>query len=88
MFYFLPTNGGEKCGLRSEGEMESHARSLVKAVSWRICGTAVTFALAWIVTRKLPTAAIIGAADAVTKVGAFYLHERVWQRIAFGKSEG
>lgn len=32
--------------------MESHYRSIVKAISWRAGGTVVTFAVAWILTPK------------------------------------
>ena len=65
--------------------MESHYRSMVKAVTWRLGGTAVTFAVAWILTRELTLAAEIGLLDTIIKVGAFYVHERMWNRISFGK---
>ena len=65
--------------------MESHYRSIVKAVTWRAGGTVVTFAVVWILTRELPLAIGIGLLDTVIKVGAFYVHERIWNRISFGK---
>ncbi len=65
--------------------MESHYRSIVKAITWRAGGTVVTFAVVWILTRELPLAIGIGLLDTVIKVGAFYVHERLWNRISFGK---
>lgn len=65
--------------------MESHYRSIVKAITWRAGGTVVTFAVVWILTRELPLAIGIGLLDTVIKVGAFYVHERMWNRISFGK---
>lgn len=67
--------------------MESHLRSIVKAVTWRAGGTVVTFAVAWILTRRLELAAQIGILDTLVKIGAFYAHERVWNRIGFGQKK-
>jgi uncharacterized membrane protein len=73
--------------------MESHYRSIVKAITWRAGGTIVTFAVAWILAQKLELAAAqklelaaqIGLLDTVIKIGAFYAHERIWNRVGFGK---
>ena len=67
--------------------MESHFRSIVKAVTWRTGGTVVTFAVAWGLTRELELAAQIGIFDTVVKIGAFYAHERIWNRLNFGKKK-
>ncbi|MHC4337279.1 MAG: DUF2061 domain-containing protein [Planctomycetota bacterium] len=65
--------------------MESHIRSIAKAITWRIGGTVVTFMVAWVVTRELSVAAGIGLLDSVIKIGVFYVHERLWIRVKFGK---
>lgn len=65
--------------------MESHWRSIAKAITWRIGGTVVTFGVAWILTRRFELAAQIGLLDTLIKLGAFYVHERVWNRLNFGK---
>ncbi|MDT8299863.1 MAG: DUF2061 domain-containing protein [Sedimentisphaerales bacterium] len=67
--------------------MESHARSIAKAITWRTGGTVVTFAVAWILTRRLDLAAQIGLLDTVIKIAAFYFHERLWNRLSFGKKK-
>jgi uncharacterized membrane protein len=65
--------------------VESHYRSIVKAITWRAGGTVVTFAIAWILTGNISLSAGIGILDTVVKIGAFYLHERLWLRVKFGK---
>ena len=67
--------------------MESHFRSIAKAITWRTGGTIVTFAVALILTRKFELAAQIGILDTFIKIGAFYVHERIWNRLRFGKHE-
>jgi len=65
--------------------METHARSIAKAVSYRFLGSAVTFAVAFVITRKVDLAVGIGVVDTVMKIGAFYIHERLWNHLPFGK---
>ena len=57
----------------------------MKALSWRVIATLVTFTVAWLVTGQLKFAAEIGLADTIIKLGAYYLHERTWMRVSFGK---
>jgi uncharacterized membrane protein len=65
--------------------VETHFRSIVKAISWRVGGTVVTFLVAWVLAGSLDLAARIGVLDTVIKIGAFYVHERLWNRLSFGK---
>ncbi len=65
--------------------MESHARTIAKALSWRVIATVVTFVVAWIVTGHLTFAAEIGLADTIIKLGAYYGHERIWIHVPFGR---
>ena len=67
--------------------MESHIRSIAKAITWRTGGTVVTFIVAWSFTGNLRLATGIGLIDTVVKVGAFYAHERLWNRLQFGKQK-
>ncbi|KPK44447.1 MAG: hypothetical protein AMJ65_03075 [Phycisphaerae bacterium SG8_4] len=67
--------------------MESHFRSIAKAITWRAGGTIVTFAVAWILTGSVELAAQIGVLDTAVKIGAFYAHERMWNRLSFGKQK-
>ncbi len=57
---------------------ESHQRSIVKAVTWRIIGTLDTFLWSLLITKKAFAAGSIASLETVTKIGLFYAHERVW----------
>ena len=64
---------------------ETHARSVVKAVSWRTLGTLDTFAISWLLTGRVEIAGSIAGLEIITKLAWYYLHERVWASIAWGR---
>lgn len=64
---------------------ETHTRSLVKAISWRVTGSVDTFVLSWLVTGSLGFAGSIASIEVFTKITLYYLHERAWAVIPFGK---
>jgi uncharacterized membrane protein len=66
---------------------EAHSRSLVKAVSWRCTGSVDTFVLSWLITGSFKFASGIAATELVTKVVLYYLHERVWAFVPWGRGE-
>jgi uncharacterized membrane protein len=65
--------------------METHFRSILKAISWRAGGTVVTMLTAWLFIGKADVAIKIGLIDTFLKIGVFYFHERLWNRINYGK---
>lgn len=65
--------------------MENRKRSIFKAISWRITGTMDTFLLSWLITGKPKIAASISIAELITKTLLYYLHERVWNKIKYGR---
>lgn len=66
---------------------ETHARSIAKALSWRILGTVATSALVFVFTRRLALSLAVGGLEFVSKIGLFWLHERVWDRLRYGRQE-
>lgn len=64
---------------------ETHARSVAKAVSWRVMGTIATTLLVFIFTRKIVVSLTVGGVEFLSKIGLFWLHERVWDRLHYGK---
>ena len=64
---------------------EKNYRSLVKSISYRITGTIATFLISLIVTGKIEFALSIMSVDFVSKIAIFYFHERMWNKIKFGK---
>jgi uncharacterized membrane protein len=63
----------------------SHLRSVAKAVTWRFVGSLDTFILSLIFTGQLKYAVSIASAEALTKIALFYVHERAWRRVAWGR---
>ncbi len=65
---------------------DKHRRSIAKAVSWRIIGTFITAFLIFAFTRKWGLSLGIGILDFTIKVFTYYLHERAWLVVRWGKS--
>ena len=65
---------------------DTHVRSLVKAISWRIIGTLETFLISWIITGQLGTASGIASVQAVLSTILYWYHERIWLKIKWGKN--
>lgn len=63
---------------------ESHLRSLIKGISWRIVATGDTILVVLIVTCffdncSIDSAIKIGVYEFMIKYVAYYIHERLWQ---------
>ena len=61
-------------------------RSFAKAVSWRVTGTIDTFLISWLITGHALIASGIALTEIMTKVGLYWLHERVWNKVGWGRS--
>ena len=60
---------------------DSHSKSLVKSISWRILGTLDTILISWALTGTLSVALSIGSIEVFTKFLLYYGHERIWNSI-------
>ncbi len=65
--------------------MESHARSIAKAITYRVFGSASTALIVFFFTKNTSASLGAGVADSVIKIGLYFLHERVWDFISFGR---
>ncbi|WP_400770342.1 sulfate adenylyltransferase subunit CysN [Methylosinus sporium] len=63
-------------------------RSLVKSLSWRVPGSVITFAAAFLFTQDTGISAAITGTEIVSKIVLYYLHERLWTRFAVGLTNG
>ncbi|WP_448529086.1 DUF2061 domain-containing protein [Raineya sp.] len=63
------------------------SRSLAKAISWRITGSIDTFVVSWIFTQNIPTATAVSIIEFASKIFLYYLHEKIWEKILWGKKE-
>lgn len=64
---------------------ESSARSVVKALSWRIVATLTTTGLVFAFTGRFDLAITVGVFEAVAKMALYFGHERLWNRLSFGR---
>ena len=73
---------------------DSPYRSLFKAISWRFIASGATFIISFtIFTQATETAfkdiigavSLITAVDIIAKLILYYLHERLWTNIVWGK---
>ena len=64
---------------------ETAIRSLVKAYSYRCCGTLTTIVISYIITGRLVISLAIGATEMVIKPFIYWCHERVWARVTWGQ---
>ncbi len=65
--------------------MESSRRSMVKALSWRLLATMITTSLVFALTGEGDFAATVGLADTLIKFVIYFAHERIWNRISYGR---
>ncbi len=64
---------------------ETHARSILKAVTYRVLIIISVFIIIYWQTGKLDTAAAITGITTITGTTIYYLHERVWSRVKWGR---
>jgi len=65
--------------------VEKHYRSIVKAVSWRLTGSMDTMIISFLITGRIKWALSISGVELFTKIFLYYVHERVWNKIPFGR---
>ncbi len=64
--------------------LESHTRSVVKGMTWRIIASGTTMAIVYVLTGNLELVASVGAIDVALKIFFYYLHERSWGKVGWG----
>ena len=60
-------------------------RSFAKAVSFRLISITTDLVIIYLLTRKVVLSLGIAAATNITSTLFYYLHERAWDRVAWGK---
>ena len=67
--------------------MESNSRSIAKAISYRLLGSISTALIVFVFSGNATVSLGVGVADMVTKIALYYLHERLWNYISFGRQK-
>jgi len=66
-------------------QRENHQRSLAKTISWRILATVTTMGIVFIFTGRIVLSLGVGLVEVITKGFLYYLHERLWGKVSWGK---
>ncbi len=64
---------------------ETNKRSIVKGISWRVIATTTTIAIVYFFFDRLDLAIAAGMIETVLKVGLYWLHERTWFKVHWGR---
>ncbi|WP_438422253.1 DUF2061 domain-containing protein [Aquimarina macrocephali] len=75
----------QKTTYQDDKTSEKPVRSIAKAVSWRVVGTLDTLIVSYVLTGEIALATSIASIDFVTKMILYFFHERIWNRIKWGK---
>lgn len=65
--------------------MEQHKRTLVKTITWRLIALSTTIIVVYAYSGDVKESLVIGFVANALKMGFYYVHERVWNRIDFGR---
>lgn len=68
--------------------METRARSLVKAVLWNAIGLAVMTLVGLAMTGSAAIGGAMAAINTAIGLSAYFLYERLWSRVAWGRANG
>ena len=62
-------------------------RSLVKTISWRLTGSGATFLISYLIAENFAVAGTIAVVQLVSNTILYFVHERVWNRIQWGRTK-
>jgi sulfate adenylyltransferase subunit 1 (EFTu-like GTPase family)/uncharacterized membrane protein len=83
---WLPKRAGAVSGKLTRWT-ETHARSFVKAVSWRTTGSLDTFVVTFVISGSTKLAGSVAITEVLTKILIYYGHERIWALVPWGKRQ-
>jgi len=66
---------------------ETNKRSIVKGISWRVVATTTTIIIVYVFFGRLDLAIAAGMIETVLKIALYWAHERVWQKLRWGKKK-
>ena len=66
--------------------METQHRTLLKTISWRIIATVISFGIAYFISKDIGIASSIASIQVVVHTIFYYIHERMWNKIKWGKN--
>lgn len=85
IIYYFHERIWNKFNIGRIGDKVKRTRSLIKALTWRITASLDTFLLSYIITGRFDWATTIAFFEIITKAILYYLHERGWNKIKWGR---
>lgn len=82
---FIPTKNFTKEQGKVKVTKDRPVKSIVKAITWRIVGTIDTICISYFLTGKITVALSIGSIEVFSKMILYYLHERAWAQLNWGR---
>lgn len=67
--------------------MELRRRSIVKSITWRVFGILITMLVVYQYNKDIKKSLIVSLCVNAVKIILYYLHERFWNRIDFGRKK-
>jgi uncharacterized membrane protein len=67
--------------------MNSIKRSLAKTITYRLISSGIGFLVVWALSNDVKVGAMFSVAELIYKPLQYYIHERIWQRIKWGRHE-
>ena len=66
---------------------DTHKRSIIKSITWRIAGIIVLAIVSWFVTYNWQAMALITLFFHGIHFFLYYFHERIWESISWGRAK-
>lgn len=66
--------------------IETNKRSIAKTISWRLTGSFSTFMISYLILGSFTIASSIAIIQIIANTLLYYLHERVWNKINWGRT--
>ena len=67
------------------GSNDTNKRSIAKGLCYRGLGSLVTILIAFFITGSWPLAGAVAIFEFIAKIVLYYLHERLWNFVKWGK---
>lgn len=68
--------------------VDTRKKTLLKAICWRILGFISLGIITWMVTKSFEITSIVSIFYSVVQILMYFLHERIWNYIRWGKTKG
>ncbi|MFH1305771.1 MAG: DUF2061 domain-containing protein [Candidatus Omnitrophota bacterium] len=68
--------------------MDHPKRSFIKALTWRVIALLVTMIAVYIYSGDIKESLVVGISANLIKFFLYYAHERIWNKVHFGRKKG